>query len=375
MELEETITKPLKKLINDLLMNLDILDLLSESQQQTDLNLNELELRKELVSVGKVISHNVTRLSLSASNKSKETENICKELSKILTYLVSIIGGLPNSTGDFVLKDLKVATCGILFDVSSLANSLLKESIQTVDERFRSSNFLIQTGIVWESAKIFEEIPLNARDSSCKKINATIELVTDAILEVCLKICTLFILNPLKVEEGLNNGGVGGDWEVDEDDVQEEEEFSEFERKIATKILILLKSSKLLMTKIIKVITNVDLSEIMLKKFSEMSIKEDGINLLRDKNNSDIFEDLSSYCQNISYKIDDSCCLLEAKFDKEELKLNLIQFWDAVGATFRVMKNESFYLEEKNWFELCESNFKKNFELVFSDLLISSVTR
>ncbi|KAJ3394684.1 Cyclin-D1-binding protein 1 [Lobulomyces angularis] len=360
MELEETITKPLKKLINDLLMNLDILDLLSESQQQTDLNLNELELRKELVSVGKVISHNVTRLSLSASNKSKETENICKELSKILTYLVSIIGGLPNSTGDFVLKDLKVATCGILFDVSSLANSLLKESIQTVDERFRSSNFLIQTGIVWESAKIFEEIPLNARDSSCKKINATIELVTDAILEV---------------EEGLNNGGVGGDWEVDEDDVQEEEEFSEFERKIATKILILLKSSKLLMTKIIKVITNVDLSEIMLKKFSEMSIKEDGINLLRDKNNSDIFEDLSSYCQNISYKIDDSCCLLEAKFDKEELKLNLIQFWDAVGATFSVMKNESFYLEEKNWFELCESNFKKNFELVFSDLLISSVTR
>ncbi|KAJ3003286.1 Cyclin-D1-binding protein 1 [Thoreauomyces humboldtii] len=198
-------------------------------------------LQREVRNGSKVLSHNATKLSLIAPEKAADTPKVCIEMQKGIVHIAAVIDSVPGSLGTTLQDELRSTTSTLMLDVATLANKFVSTP-RTIDSG-GLLGFMSSTGLVWKSCEVLDQMSFTNADAVRKKVENREALVQDAIEEV---------------EETIENGGAGGvGWDDDDDDDDEEEDggeevsgFSDSEKELAAKCLVLVKASKLLLRKL-----------------------------------------------------------------------------------------------------------------------------
>ncbi|KAJ3278578.1 Cyclin-D1-binding protein 1 [Borealophlyctis nickersoniae] len=237
-----TLEKSLNQLIDQALLCVEELQKdPSVASSGTEGTYDEEFLRKELVNASKVLSHNATKLSLTAPSYSRDCPATVSEMSKCLLHTLAVVCSIPSSGGKTLSSLLRSTVSTLAIDVATLANNFLSSPRDL--NKIKGAGYLPSTGLVWKACEAVESLPMNNGGAVAEKVKANLRMVEDAILEV---------------EEGLEAGDDADDggWDdlLDDDECGGAGEMSwtESEKEYVRKCLIIIKATRLAMKKAIK---------------------------------------------------------------------------------------------------------------------------
>ncbi|TPX60483.1 hypothetical protein SpCBS45565_g07495 [Spizellomyces sp. 'palustris'] len=226
----------LNRLIDQALKYIEQLQKWDSSSAVSPEQFDEPWFKNELVKGAKVLSHNATKLSLTAPHQAKDTPEICANIEKCILHIVAVVESVPPSLGVSLQDEIRSTSISLLFDVAHLANNLLSKP-----RSLESSNklgYLSSTGIVWKACQVVENMSINNEAAVAKKVNGRTTLVADAVLEL---------------EEMLEAGGMAdGGWDdlmSDDERETEPKQISDTEKDLVKRCIVIVKATKLMMKK------------------------------------------------------------------------------------------------------------------------------
>ncbi|KAJ3176519.1 Cyclin-D1-binding protein 1 [Geranomyces variabilis] len=205
---------------------------------------NPASFRAAIKNGANVLSHNATKLSLIAPEKSADTPKIISEMQTAVLHITAVISSVPPHLGTSLQSEIRAKTTSLLFDVAALANRFLSVP-RTLDAGAAGVGYMSSTSLVWKACEVLEEMSMTNGEAAAKKVASRVELVQDAIDEV---------------QETLEGGAgganedegwgelVGGNGDEDDDDLGSAE-MTPVEKELATKCLTIMKAAKLLLRK------------------------------------------------------------------------------------------------------------------------------
>ncbi|KAJ3162998.1 Cyclin-D1-binding protein 1 [Geranomyces variabilis] len=211
---------------------------------------NPASFRAAIKNGANVLSHNATKLSLIAPEKSADTPKIIYEMHTAVLHITAVISSVPPHLGTSLQSEIRAKTTSLLYDVAALANRFMSVP-RTLDAGVGGAagvGYMSSTGLVWKACEVLEEMSMTNGEAAAKKVASRMELVQDAIDEV------------QQTLEGAGGGADGDDgWgelvghhddgDDDDDDFGSAGEMTPVEKELATKCLTIMKAAKLLLRK------------------------------------------------------------------------------------------------------------------------------
>ncbi|KAI8589128.1 Grap2 and cyclin-D-interacting-domain-containing protein [Geranomyces variabilis] len=210
---------------------------------------NPASFRAAIKNGANVLSHNATKLSLIAPEKSADTPKIIYEMRTAVLHITAVISSVPPHLGTSLQSEIRAKTTSLLYDVAALANRFMSvpRTLDTGVGGAAGVGYMSSTGLVWKACEVLEEMSMTNGEAAAKKVASRVELVQDAIDEV------------QQALEGAGGGADGhdgwGELVGDHDDADDDDDFGSagemtaVEKELATKCLTIMKAAKLLLRK------------------------------------------------------------------------------------------------------------------------------
>ena len=334
------IQQNLKLFINEMILLIKTIEKERNSSKLCLLNAQENIIKTEFDKLLCLINYQASKLAILVKNNHKESLQILQELQTAIKTLPKILFQIPFGQGECVFEDLKSGICDIISNSASFANSLLTEPITSIDSDFHKMGYLPSAGLLWESLENLKLLSINNKQASIKRLGHCLDLIVDAKHEV---------------EEKINIGitkDFGWDELEDESDDEEQEEniikLSEIERNSAIKCASLIKCSKLLVEKIMKIIKNTN---------PEPDHKIDQI-----VHYNQLLDEIVSCSRVVTNCIDDLCMLVDTKMSIRDLGHSASILADKQSELVIISRGISGMDAVQKWFDTCSSQIWKILE-------------
>ncbi|KAI8819418.1 Grap2 and cyclin-D-interacting-domain-containing protein [Fimicolochytrium jonesii] len=316
----------------DLATLIDLALHLSQELQKRDttsgLPLKEFDQRwfeTETKNTVKLLSHNATKLSLIAPEKSRDTPKVTSEIHKCLLHLSALIDSVPGSLGS-VLQDEIRSTVSLLFtDVASLANNFLTTP-RELKTGSNSIGYASSTGLVWKTCEVVEGMAFRNGEAVARRVRDRLGLVEDAIEE----------------DEGDDADG----------DAEDEggRQFTPSEKELANQCLVIMKATKLLLKKVIVAVQNEEQPSAS-KTPPTTTTRTESEALLTER--TLIQDTLARVSLETSHRVDDLALLIEPPLHASEVAAAASALAQTCASVMEAVKTLVEDEKTLSWFETC----------------------
>ncbi|KAI8988398.1 Grap2 and cyclin-D-interacting-domain-containing protein [Mycotypha africana] len=167
-------------------------DLKEDRKVEASSDFNTATFQQTMVNLGKILSHNATKFTLSCKPPRKPSDAIhmSGEISNTLYRIVGFYHTVPNSSGKLYKSAYRSLLRDILNGVISLCTSFMSEENKKETEKEQQQNklpFMIPTAALWETceeAMSDINLPKNNKEATLKAWKRLTETLNDAREEV-----------------------------------------------------------------------------------------------------------------------------------------------------------------------------------------------
>ncbi|KAI9481461.1 MAG: Grap2 and cyclin-D-interacting-domain-containing protein [Benjaminiella poitrasii] len=162
-------------------MCLICVDDLKKDRDVENSEFNTTSFQETMVNLGKILSHNATKFTISCKppRKPNDAIHMISEISNTLYRLVGFYNMIPNKSGNMYKKAYQSMTRELLYGVISLCSTFMTE-----DNRRETISFMVPTAALWETCKEMEKLPKNNKEAVLAAWKALEETLKDAKSEV-----------------------------------------------------------------------------------------------------------------------------------------------------------------------------------------------
>ncbi|KAI7901551.1 Grap2 and cyclin-D-interacting-domain-containing protein [Cokeromyces recurvatus] len=207
MSTEEEFQEKLKACCKMCLVYLD--DLKNDRNVETS-DFNTASFQETMVNLGKILSHNATKFTISCKppRKPKDAIHMISEISNTLYRIMGFYNTVPTKSGSMYKKAYQTIIRELLHGVISLSGSFMTE-----DNRRDTISFMVPTAALWETCKEMEQLPKNNKEAVLTAWKTLEDTLKDAKAEV----------HDIASGQDRSEGFDDNEGEDDETDLNEEE--------------------------------------------------------------------------------------------------------------------------------------------------------
>lgn len=166
-----------------------------------------------LVNLGKILSHNATKFTLSCKppRKPEDSIHMIGEVSNTLYRLVGFYNTIPSSSGKVYKDAYKSITRELLQGIISLCSSFMTKDNE--EETRKKVSYMVPTAAVWDACKYMVDLPKNNKEAVLNAWKSITETLKDAKSEA----------HEITTGQDRSEGFDDNEEEDDETDLSEEE--------------------------------------------------------------------------------------------------------------------------------------------------------
>ncbi|CEP16467.1 hypothetical protein [Parasitella parasitica] len=146
---------------------------------------NTVSFRETMVNLGKILSHNATKFTLSCKPPRKPEDSIrmISEVSNTVYRIVGFYNTIPDSSGKMFKTAYQSSTRDLLHGIISLCTSFMPED----SKQEHQVSFMVLTAALWKACKEMENLPKSNKDavlSAWANLRGTLEDAKSEVLEI-----------------------------------------------------------------------------------------------------------------------------------------------------------------------------------------------